>query len=153
MMNTSMRLLSFKKHIHDAKVNQAQLSCQTRALLDAKMVIGRKVNACYQYRMQCEQDKKQLRAMALSKIVVQDTGSQRYFNYAEIAALAETLNTSSTLSWSIALFNGGVWIKTSFNRLIPALTFYVTASGKYKLSSFSLNINRGDNRVMVSNFY
>lgn len=149
-MNTSLHLLSLKKHIHDAKVYQVKLSSQTRALLNAKNRISRKVAANHHYCFQCEQDKQQLRKMALSRVICQMVGEQRYFNYSEISALTQSLNRVTPLSWSIELFNGGAWIYSPYNHIMPAMTFYVSSDGIYRLSSFSLNINRGNSRIMVN---
>ena len=105
-----------------------------------------------QYTALCERDKVQLRAVGFSQRVCDRVGDQRFFNYSDLQLLEELLNTATELPWSITLFNGGAWINTKFNHLVPALVFHITSSGKYKLSLFSLNINRGDNRVMIDSY-
>lgn len=106
-----------------------------------------------QYNVLCERDKVQLRAMGISKLVCDRVGEQRFYDYSDLQLLEISLNTATEIPWTITLFNGGAWVNARFNHLVPALVFHITASGKYKLSLFSLNINRGDNRVMMDGYY
>jgi hypothetical protein len=126
---------------------------QVNGLLLAKKKINKQLIMSRQYTALCERDKVQLRAMGISQLVCDRIGDQRFYDYSDLQLLEESLNTETALPWSITLFNGGAWINTKFNRLVPALVFHITSSGKYKLSLFSLNINRGDNRVMMDGYY
>ncbi|MGF1873406.1 hypothetical protein [Photobacterium indicum] len=126
---------------------------QVNGLLLAKKKINKQLTMSRQYTALCERDKVQLRAMGISQRVCDRVGDQRFYNYNDLQLLEESLNIAAELLWSIKLFNGGAWINTRFNRLVPALVFHITSSGKYKLSLFSLNINRGDNRVMMGRYY
>ncbi|PSU44845.1 hypothetical protein C9J12_25465 [Photobacterium frigidiphilum] len=126
---------------------------QTSRLLLAKNRINKKLTMSRQYNVLCENDKVQLRAMGISQLVCDRVGAQRFYDYSELQLLEDSLNTVTEIPWSITLFNGGAWVNARFHRLVPALVFHITASGKYKLSLFSLNINRGDNRVMMDSYY
>ncbi|WP_227876522.1 hypothetical protein [Photobacterium frigidiphilum] len=122
-------------------------------LLLAKKRINQKLTVSRQYRLLCEHDKVQLRAMGISKLVCDRVGEQRFYDYSDLQLLEMSLNTATEIPWTITLFNGGAWVNARFNHLVPALVFHITASGKYKLSLFSLNINRGDNRVVIDGYY
>lgn len=126
---------------------------QVNGLLLAKKKINKQLTMSRQYTALCERDKVQLRAMGISQRVCDRVGDQRFYHYNDLQLLEESLNIATELPWSITLFNGGAWINTRFNRLVPALVFYITSSGKYKLSLFSLNINRGDKRVIMDRYY
>ncbi|MGF1868379.1 hypothetical protein [Photobacterium indicum] len=126
---------------------------QVNGLLLAKNKINKRLTMSRQYTALCERDKVQLRAMGISQRVCDRVGDQHFYHYSDLQLLEESLNIATELPWSITLFNGGAWINTRFNRLVPALVFHITSSGKYKLSLFSLNINRGDNRVMMDGYY
>ncbi|MEH6533532.1 MAG: hypothetical protein V7735_19600 [Photobacterium frigidiphilum] len=126
---------------------------QVNGLLLAKNKINKQLTMSRQYTALCERDKVQLRAMGISQRVCDRVGEQRFYHYSDLQLLEESLNTATELPWSITLFNGGAWINTKFNRLVPALVFHITSSGKYKLSLFSLNINRGGNCVMMDRYY
>jgi hypothetical protein len=125
---------------------------QVNGLLLAKKKINKQLTMSRQYTALCERDKVQLRAMGFSQRVCDRVGDQRFYHYSDLQLLEESLNIATELPWSITLFNGGAWINTRFNRLVPALVFHITSSGKYKLSLFSLNINRGDNRVIMDRY-
>jgi hypothetical protein len=126
---------------------------QVNGLLLAKKKINKQLTMSRQYTALCERDKVQLRAMSISQLVCDRVGEQRFYDYSDLQLLEGSLNTLTELPWSITLFNGGAWINTKFNRLVPALVFYITSSGKYKLSLFSLNINRGGNCAMMDRYY
>ncbi|MGF1878472.1 hypothetical protein L4D77_24700 [Photobacterium frigidiphilum] len=126
---------------------------QVNGLLLAKKKINKQLTMSRQYGLLCEQDKVQLRAMGISQCVCDKVGNQRFYDYSELQLLENALNSETEIPWSITLFNGGAWVNARFNRLVPALVFHITSSGKYKLSFFSLNINRGDNRVMMDSYY
>ncbi|WP_227876516.1 hypothetical protein [Photobacterium frigidiphilum] len=125
---------------------------QVNGLLLAKKKINKQLTMSRQYTALCERDKVQLRAMGIGQRVCDRVGDQRFYHYSDLQLLEESLNIATELPWSITLFNGGAWINTKFNRLVPALVFHITSSGKYKLSLFSLNINRGDNRVIMDRY-
>lgn len=114
-------------------------SC-AQLLVSAKSDIVSQVSKLKYYRRQCRADSLELKKMCLGHKVCKAIGDQRLFSQDDLDTLIKTLNSFTSLTWSVRYGRQGAMIVSKFNVAIPEIKFTFGYDGFLVVKGFSYNI-------------